>query len=402
MAETYKNCVIIVAAGRGSRMQTASETAPKQYIKLNDRPVLYHCLSAFNACDEIDAILTVIHPDDSDLYEASVPSGVDKLLAPITGGETRQHSVLNGLIALKQFKPEYVYIHDAARPFISPDIVSEIRKALDLSDGALPALPIADTVKIADRARVINTVPREGLWRAQTPQAFAYDQILEAHTAALEQIDKVQFTDDASIAEWYGLTVDLIHGHEELRKLTTSEDLEWARNHLEVKNMAKIPQGSYRTGVGFDVHAFEEGDYVILCGVSVPHNKALKGHSDADVAMHTLTDALYGSIADGDIGIHFPPSDPQWKGAASHIFLEHAVKRIKERNGIIQNVDLTIMCESPRIGPHSHSMREKLSEIMDLSVDRISVKATTTEKLGFTGREEGIACMATATVWLSE
>ncbi len=383
-------------------MQSDTDTAPKQYLQLADRPVLYHCIQNLAKCDEIDAILVVIHPDDKELYQEAIPKDCSKLLEPVFGGDTRQHSVLNGLVALQQFTPQQVHIHDAARPFVSERIVAELDKALETSDGALPALPIADTMKIADGMRVINTVPREGLWRAQTPQAFEFSRILSAHEAAHEKIDTIQFTDDASIAEWYGLTVSLVQGHENLRKLTTPDDLNWARGHLMRENMSSMPQGLFRTGSGFDVHAFEDGEHVVLCGVKIPHDKALKGHSDADVAMHALTDALYGSIADGDIGIHFPPSDAQWKGAASHIFLEHAVQRIKERKGVIQNVDITIMCERPKIGPHNVVMREQLSEIMDLPMDRISVKATTTEKLGFTGREEGIASLATATVWLPE
>ncbi len=406
MDSINKNAVIIVAAGRGSRMQTDNDSSPKQYQTIDDYSILNHCIEAFAALPVVNAILVVIHQDDEVLYQSSIPVNCDKLLSPVLGGAERQQSVLNGLNALIEYAPENVYIHDAARPFISADIMNSLSAALETSDGALPGLPVADTLKhVGDDGQVNKTIPRTSLWRAQTPQAFAYNKILEAHRAAATEASGQPFTDDASIAEWHGLSVVMVEGSEDNRKITTREDLDWARKHLNWKQMEhkmQQPQGSYRTGSGFDVHAFTEGDHVVLCGVKIPHNKALKGHSDADVAMHALTDALYGSIADGDIGVHFPPSDPQWKGVASHIFLEHAVERVKLRNGVIQNIDITIMCEQPKIGPNSEAMRNKLSEIMGLPVDRISVKATTTEKLGFTGRQEGIASMATASVWLPE
>ncbi|MGH1351479.1 MAG: bifunctional 2-C-methyl-D-erythritol 4-phosphate cytidylyltransferase/2-C-methyl-D-erythritol 2,4-cyclodiphosphate synthase [Methyloligellaceae bacterium] len=400
MDSKIRNIVIIVAAGRGSRMQTDSGSDPKQYLQLAGKTILNHCISSLASVSFVDAILTVIHPDDKELYYSSIPSDCDKLLPPAFGGRERQQSVLNGLQAITKHNPENVYIHDAARPFITPDIMQSLLHALGKADGALPGVAVADTLKRVKGMQVSETIARDDLWRAQTPQAFNFAKILAAHENAAKNATDIQFTDDASIAEWHGLSVTMVQGSEKIRKLTTLEDLEWAQSKME-QNMQQ-PQGSYRTGSGFDVHAFTEGDHVILCGVNIPHNKALKGHSDADVAMHALTDAIYGAIADGDIGIHFPPSDPQWKGAASHIFLEHAVNQVKKRNGVIQNLDITLMCEEPKIGPNSMAMRNKLAEIMDFPVDRISVKATTTEQLGFTGRREGIACMATVSVWLPE
>ncbi len=404
MDSKYKNIVIIVAAGRGSRMQADHSSSPKQYLKIGEQTILNHCINSLASIEFVNAILPVIHPDDEEMYYSSIPSDCDKLLPPVFGGTERQQSVLNGLQTLTDYNPENVYIHDAARPFITSDIMLSLLDALDKADGTLPGVAVADTLKRVEGTQVIDTIERNHLWRAQTPQAFKFQKILAAHESAAINATDVKFTDDASIAEWHGLSVEMVQGNENIRKLTTPEDLEWARQQQEgqLEQNMQQPQGSYRIGSGFDVHAFTDGDRVVLCGVKIPHDKSLKGHSDADVAMHALTDAIYGAIADGDIGIHFPPSDPQWKGAASHIFLEHAVNRVRERNGVIQNLDITLMCETPKIGPNSLAMRNKLAEIMNFPVDRISVKATTTEQLGFTGRREGIACMATVSVWLPE
>ncbi len=399
MDQSLNNCVLIVAAGRGERMKETGVQEPKQYIRLDSHTILHHCINSFATMNKIDAILIVIHPDDKQLYQASIPKNCDKLLPPVYGAETRQASVLNGLVELSKYNPQKVLIHDAARPFIDHATIDKTLNTLETHKAALVAIPLSDTLKKAnDRNTVKLTIPRSGLWRAQTPQAFQFADIYSAHKLVIEKAKDIDFTDDASIAEWANIDVQLIQGSETNRKITLPEDLDWARNILELKRMQY--QKSIRMGSGFDVHAFEEGDNVILCGINIPHNKSLKGHSDADVAMHALTDALFGAMSDGDIGTHFPPSDTQWKGAASDQFLRYAVERLRERSGMIQNVDITIICEKPKISPHSYVMRENLSNIMDLPIDRISVKATTTEKLGFTGRSEGIASMATATISL--
>ena len=352
--------------------------------------------------DIIDKIIVVIHPDDKALYSSAIPLQTDKLLEPVYGGETRQKSVYNGLKALSELNPLNVLIHDAARPFLLAGSVFNLIHELENSSGALLAIPLADTLKKVNLENnlVNKTIPRFNLWRAQTPQAFNYKSIIEAHEKAALELSLEEFTDDASIAEWYGLDVKVVMGSDDSRKLTTPEDLVWAQQLLEAKNMRN--RSSIRIGSGYDVHAFEEGDSVILCGHSIPFNKSLKGHSDADVAMHALTDAIFGALADGDIGSHFPPSDPQWKGAASDQFLKYAVNRVLERSGSIQNLDVTIICEAPKVGPHREVMRENLSRIMDLDIKRISVKATTSERLGFTGREEGIASMATVAILLPD
>lgn len=387
------NAVIIVAAGRGTRAAGASEK-PKQYAEIGGKAVLTRSIEAFLAHPDVHTVLAVIHPDDEDLYYTATASlGSPKLLSPVAGGSNRQQSVLAGLEALLPDAPANVLIHDAARPFITAPIIDRVLRALDDSTGVLAAVPLSDTLKAEKNGEVARTISRDGLWRAQTPQAFRYAEILEAHRAAASEAGQ-EFTDDASIAEWRGLDVALVLGAERNIKLTTREDFDLAALFLSGGRKAM----EVRTGTGFDVHAFEPGDQVILCGVTVPHDGKLAGHSDADVGLHALTDALLGAIGAGDIGQHFPPSDPQWKGADSSLFLSRTAGLLRESGARIVNVDVTLICERPKIGPHAAAMRARIGEILGIGAGRVSVKATTTEGLGFTGRREGIAAMASATV----
>jgi len=394
--------VVIVAAGRGSR--AASARGVKQYVDLGGETVLARAASAFLVHPAVGRVQVVIHRDDAELYHAAMASvACRKLAPPVTGGETRQESVRLGLEAIERAGGfDAVLIHDAARPFITGDQISAVIRALGNADGAILAIPVVDTLKRAEAGRdvIVATVPRAGLWRAQTPQGFSLDAILAAHRAAAAS-GREDFTDDASIAEAAGLDVVFVAGEEGNFKITDLSDLARAEQELSGMTHGFESRGfEQRTGTGFDVHAFAEGDHVVLCGIAIPFEKALSGHSDADVAMHALTDALYGAIADGDIGFHFPPSEPRWKGAASAMFLEHARDRVAARGGRIVNVDVTIICEAPKVGPHRDAMRARLAEILALDVGRVAVKATTTEQLGFAGRREGIAAMASATVAL--
>ena len=295
-----------------------------------------------------------------------------------------------GLESLVDLNPDVVLIHDGARPMIDAGTISRVITALDTHSGVIPALPVADTLKRGQDGIITDTVNRAGLWRAQTPQGFVFKEILEAHRAAAAG---PELTDDAMVLEQAGHKVALVAGTEENVKITTFDDL--ARVSTRQNS-----QGDFCTGNGFDVHCFEEGDGVWLCGVRVPHSHGLKGHSDADVALHALTDAILGAIAAGDIGHHFPPSDNRWRGMESHVFLTHAVNLVQGLGGRITHVDVTIICERPKVGPYRPAMQDRLAELLRLNAGRISVKATTTEGLGFTGRQEGIAAQATATVWL--
>ena len=385
---------LIVAAGRGAR---AGAGGPKQYRPLGEETVIAHTLRAFLAHPAVDAVRVVIHRDDHDLYRDAVApiAGDPKLLPPVEGGAERQDSVRLGLDSLVEATPKKVLIHDAARPFVDQAVIARVCDALDVHQGAIAALPVFDTIKKADGGDapcIDATVPRDRLWRAQTPQGFHFDKIVAAHAAAAGG----QFTDDAAVAEAAGLSVQLTQGSPDNMKITQADDFGMAEILLGRRTMTF----EFRSGQGFDVHQFEQGSKVTLCGVDISHDKKLKGHSDADVGMHALTDALLGAIGAGDIGDHFPPSDPQWKGAASDIFLRKAAELIADRHGAIANCDVTLICEEPRIGPHRDAMRAALAEILQIDIDRISVKATTTEKLGFTGRGEGIAAMASASVRL--
>ncbi len=374
---------LIVAGGRGIR---AGGGVPKQYRPLAGVSVLRRTVERFAAHAEIDGICVVIHPDDHALYDAAM-DGLS-LLPPVHGGATRQESCRNGLEALEPRAPTNVLIHDAARPFVDADTVSRVIEALSVElPAVLAAMPVADTLKRTDRANNVEaTVDRTDLWRAQTPQGFRYDAILSAH----QQQAGRNHTDDAAVAEAAGLPVAITLGNAENIKVTTSEDFAYGERLLGAADL--------RTGTGFDVHPFEDGDHVMLCGVAIPHNQGLAGHSDSDVGLHALTDALLGTVGAGDIGAHFPPSDPQWHGADSAVFLEHAVRLVGERGGAIRHVDLTLICEAPKVGPHREAMRARLAEILSLDIERVSVKATTTDGLGFLGRGEGIAAQAAATV----
>jgi 2-C-methyl-D-erythritol 4-phosphate cytidylyltransferase/2-C-methyl-D-erythritol 2,4-cyclodiphosphate synthase len=378
-------CVaLVVAAGRGHRF---GGDVPKQYRALAGRPVVRHALAALTAHPQIDAVRPVYHPDDAALFAAAA-DGLT-VMDPVNGGATRQESVLFGLESLDGAAPEMVLIHDAARPFVDAAMVSRTLTALEGAPGAVPAMPVRDTLKRAEAGHVVETVDRQGLWRAQTPQGFRFAEILAAH----RRLAGEQLTDDAAVAERAGLAVAVVDGSEDNLKITTEDDLKRAERMIG-------GGGTVRTGFGFDVHRFGPGDGVRLCGVTVPFDQALAGHSDADVALHALTDALLGAIGAGDIGDHFPPTDDRWRGAASDIFLRHAAALVAAAGGVINNVDLTIVCERPRIGPHRTAMVDSLADILRLSADRIGVKATTTEGLGFTGRQEGIAAQAVATVHL--
>jgi 2-C-methyl-D-erythritol 4-phosphate cytidylyltransferase/2-C-methyl-D-erythritol 2,4-cyclodiphosphate synthase len=364
---------IITAAGRGTR---AGGDLPKQWQMLAGRPVLAHTLEAFAG---FRRVLT-IHPDDRARAQALGPD-----LELVEGGATRADSVHNALRALAGSGVTRVLIHDGARPLVPASVIANVLTALDDHAGAAPALPISDALWRGDAGLVTGTQNRTGLFRAQTPQGFRYDDILAAHAA-----HPGNAADDVEVARAAGLTVAIVEGHEDNLKLTYPQDFQRAEAILKGRRM------DIRLGNGYDVHAFTDGDHVWLCGVKVPHTRALLGHSDADVGMHALTDAIYGALAMGDIGRHFPPSDPQWKGAASAIFLRHAMGLVAERGFRLANCDVTLVCERPKIGPHAEAMRAALAEIMGVEMDRISVKATTSERLGFTGREEGIAALATA------
>ena len=388
-AKQPKVIALIVAAGSGSRM---GQDLPKQYLRLGGKTVLRHSLETFRNHPRIAGVRVVINESLRDLYDAAV-FGLD-LMAPVAGGRKRQDSVRLGLESLAGEHPDLVLIHDAARPFIDAGIIDRTIDTLAAHDGALVAVPVVDTLKRgadADGATFSGvTVDRSGLWRAHTPLGFRFAPLLHAHRAAATG---PEMTDDAAVAEAAGLKVALVMGHENNFKITAPADLERAERMMS-------QQMEYRTGNGFDVHRLIPGDGVIMCGVTIPYHQKLEGHSDADVGMHALTDAILGAIGAGDIGQHFPPSDPQWRGAASWKFLAHAAKLVADKGGRIAHCDITLICEQPKVGPHRGAMAAKLAEILGLTIDRVSVKATTTEKLGFTGRGEGIAAQATATVAL--
>jgi 2-C-methyl-D-erythritol 4-phosphate cytidylyltransferase / 2-C-methyl-D-erythritol 2,4-cyclodiphosphate synthase len=381
---------LIVAGGRGIR---AATSIPKQYMPVGGMPVLARTVGVFVDHPGIKFVSVVIAASDREQYEATFPSEHPKLTPPVEGGDTRQQSVHNGLRALRRVAPARVLIHDAVRPFVSAAVVSDVISALDQQPGAISAVPLSDTLKRAGADLVVaGTAERSGLWRAQTPQGFHYDAILAAHEAAAAA-GRFDLTDDAAVAELYGMSVVIVPGSEFNRKLTTRDDLAMADQSLMIAP-------DLRTGQGFDVHRFAPGDHVWLCGLRLDHTHALEGHSDADVALHALTDALFGAIGESDIGTVFPNSDPQWKGAPSHIFLAEAARRVRAKGGTIGNVDITIVCETPKVAPHREAMRARVAAILEIDPGRVAVKATTTEGLGFTGRREGIAALATATVVL--
>ena len=377
-----KTAAIIVAAGRGTR---AGGDISKQWQYVAGRPIAAWTLDRFRVCGHVSTIILVLHQDDimRDIEGISF-DGITRIL----GGETRNASVLCGLKEAQKQGFDQVLIHDVARPCVSDTVIDGVITALNTAKGAAPGLQVTDALWTHDRGQVSGTQDRSTLMRAQTPQGFHLAPLLEAHLA-----HKGDAADDVEIARAANIPVQIVPGSEDNIKVTTPED--FARAARILKGQAAM---DIRVGNGYDVHRFGDGDHVILCGVKVPFNRSLQGHSDADVGMHAVTDAIYGALADGDIGQHFPPSEAQWKGAASDIFLRHAVSRATERGYTISNVDCTLVCEFPKIGPVAIQMREKMAEIMGLDVERVSLKATTSEKLGFTGRGEGIAALATATL----
>lgn len=386
--------IIIVAAGRGERAGSSVE-GPKQYRRIGGRPVIAHTIGGFLAWPRTGRIVAVIHPDDTTFFAQAMEGLSGGAAVDICfGGRTRQQSVLAGLRALSGQGITHVMIHDAVRPFFDEDLLERIFAGIEAGETCLlPAMPVTDTLKRADAAGlVVETVSRADLYGAQTPQTFAYDAIVAAHEAAARS-GRDDFTDDASIAEWAGLAVRLVEGSPDNVKLTLQRDIAMADAKLTRQSLPDV-----RTGNGYDVHQLVPGDGVTLCGIFIAHDQKLKGHSDADVALHALTDALLATCGAGDIGDHFPPSDPQWKGAPSRIFLEHAADIVRRAGGTIMNADISLIAEAPKIGPHRQAMREKLADILSISLDRCSVKATTNETIGFVGRREGIAAIATASV----
>jgi 2-C-methyl-D-erythritol 4-phosphate cytidylyltransferase / 2-C-methyl-D-erythritol 2,4-cyclodiphosphate synthase len=388
MTNTQRTAAILVAAGRGLR---AGAGGPKQYRTIGGRTVIHRALAAFAEHPEVAIVQPVVNPDDIAAFNAAVSD--QRYALPVNGGATRQGSVLAGLEALVPHQPDIVLIHDAARPFVSAEVISRAIQAANKTGAAIPVVPVTDTIKQVTASGDITATPdRAALRIAQTPQTFKFDVILDAHRRAARE--RSDFTDDAAIAEWAGLTVTTFEGDVANMKLTTPEDF--------VREEARLAAalGDIRTGTGYDVHAFGDGDHVWLCGLRVPHTKGFLAHSDGDVGLHALVDAVLGALADGDIGSHFPPSDMKWKGASSDQFLKYAIERVIARGGRIANLEVTMICERPKIGPLRDPMRARIAEISGVDISRIAVKATTSERLGFTGREEGIAATASATIRL--
>lgn len=379
MSQPPRIAALIVAAGTGSR---AGGGLPKQYRPVSGKPMLSHSVERLLMHPAIGEVRVIIHPDHADLYAGAVCARVTpsiengKMGAPIFGGAERADSVRAGLAAITA---DYVLVHDAARPFISHAVIDRLLEKLDATTGVVPSLAVADTVRRHTNGSW-QEVPRDGLQRIQTPQAFPHAQLLAAH--------KGNVTDEAAAWLAAGHTLAYVEGEERLRKMTTQADIESAITRR------------IATGTGFDVHRFVPGEHVIIGGVTIPHTHKLDGHSDADVALHALTDALLGALGEGDIGAHFPPSDARWKGADSTIFVAEALRLVRERGGNVQHVDVTIICEAPKIGPHRDTMRQRIANLLAVPLAYVSVKATTTEQLGFTGRREGIAAQAIATLSL--
>jgi 2-C-methyl-D-erythritol 4-phosphate cytidylyltransferase / 2-C-methyl-D-erythritol 2,4-cyclodiphosphate synthase len=380
---------VVVAAGRGFR---AGGEGPKQYREIGGEPVIRTSLKGLASHPGIAMVQPVIHPDDIDLFRAAA-AGLG-VLEPVLGGATRQASVRAGLEALSPRRPDLVLVHDAARPFASAALIARGIAAAGASGAAIPAIAVADTVKTVDAFGVVTgTLERAHLRLVQTPQAFGFATLLAAHERA-RAAGREDFTDDSALVEWAGIKVSTFEGEAANVKLTTADDF------VRVGATELAALADVRTGSGYDVHAFGPGDHVTLGGVRIAHSQGLSGHSDADVVLHALVDAILGALADGDIGVHFPPSDPQWRGASSDRFLAFAIERLRARKGRIAHLDVNVICEAPRIGPHRDAMRQRIAEIAGIDVTRVAVKATTSEKLGFIGRSEGMAAFATATVRL--
>lgn len=378
---------LIVSAGRGHRL---GGEIPKQYLPLAGKSVLSRTIEAFSSHPSVDFVRVVIHPDDETFYRDAV--GGLELLEPVLGGAERQDSVRLGLESLAELGAGKVLIHDSVRPFVDHELISRVIDSISDENGVIPAVAVSDTLKRGTNGTVVETVDRRELWRVQTPQGFPFTGILEAHRRAAGEV----LTDDAAVAEAAGLSVRIVDGAEQNIKITRQEDM------TQAERLLSTTPGMTRVGTGFDVHRFKDGDFVTICGVKIAHSHSLEGHSDADVGLHALTDAILGAIGGGDIGIHFPPSDPQWQDAPSDIFLRHAVDQVAVLGGRIQNLDITIICEAPRIAPHREAMIEQVAAITGLKSQQINLKGTTTEKLGFTGRGEGIAAQAIAAVFLPD
>jgi 2-C-methyl-D-erythritol 4-phosphate cytidylyltransferase / 2-C-methyl-D-erythritol 2,4-cyclodiphosphate synthase len=380
---------VVVAAGRGFR---AGGEGPKQYREIGGEPVIRTSLKGLAGHPGIAMVQPVIHPDDIDLFRAAA-AGLG-VLEPVFGGATRQASVRAGLEALSPRRPDLVLVHDAARPFASAALIARGIAAAGASGAAIPAVAVADTVKTVDASGIVTgTLERAQLRLVQTPQAFGFASLLAAHERA-RAAGREDFTDDSALVEWAGIKVSTFEGEAANVKLTTGDDF------IRVGAAELATLADVRTGSGYDVHAFGPGDHVTLGGVRIAHSQGLSGHSDADVVLHALVDAILGALADGDIGVHFPPSDPQWRGASSDRFLAFAIERLRARKGRVAHLDVNVICEAPRIGPHRDAMRQRIAEIAGIDIGRVAVKATTSEKLGFIGRSEGMAAFATATVRL--
>ncbi len=382
----YRNLetvALIVSAGRGRRI---SGKTPKQYLPLGGETILSKTARAFINHKKIDAVRIVIHPDDRDLYDAA--TGGLNLLSPVYGGPERQDSVRNGLESLEELSPLNVLIHDSVRPFVSHSLIDRILNMLLDGKGCIPGVPIMDAIKLIDDGKIVKSLERSNIWRVQTPQGFPFDQILAAHRSLIGN----NLADDAAVAEAYGLSVVVVQGLLDNEKITNKEDLEKAMQ----KHSLKFPD--IRVGNGYDVHRFSKGDFVTICGIKIPFSFGLEGHSDADVGLHALTDAILGALGKGDIGEYFPSTDEQWRNASSHIFLRHAGEVLSSMNASVQNLDITIICEVPKISPYRDEMKNNICEILSISPSRVNVKGKTNETLGFIGRKEGIAAQATATI----
>ena len=382
----YRNLetvALIVSAGRGRRI---SGKTPKQYLPLGGETILSKTARVFINHKKIDAVRIVIHPDDQDLYDAAM-SGLN-LLSAVHGGAERQDSVRKGLESLEELNPLNVLIHDSVRPFVSHTLIDRILNLLQDGKGCVPGLPIMDAIKMVDDGQIVKSLERPKTWRIQTPQGFRFTQILAAHRSHIGN----NLADDAAVAEAYGLSVDVVQGLLDNEKITNKDDLEKAMQ----KHSLKKPD--IRVGNGYDVHRFSKGDFVTICGIKIPFSFGLEGHSDADVGLHALTDAILGALGKGDIGEYFPSTDGQWKNASSDIFLKHAGEILSSMNGSVQNLDITIICEEPEISPYRDEMKNNVSAILSISPSRVNVKGKTNEALGFIGRKEGVAAQATATI----
>lgn len=383
---------VIVAGGNGLR---AGGELPKQYQLIGGKPVIWWTLKSFIDHPAISHVQAVVGQGHEELFTTATQGWA--LPKFVYGGATRQDSCRIGINACAGIEPTKVLIHDAARPFVSAWLISDILAALDLHPAIVPGLAVVDTMKYAPNGVITKTVDRNALWFVQTPQGFAFDKIMSAHRRA-EKESVSGLTDDAAVAEASGLEVRIIPGELRNKKLTTSQDIKIANAEMMLKHLTEKPD--VRTGQGIDFHIFGEGNLVTLCGVAVPHSHKLKGHSDADVALHALTDAILGAIGEGDIGVHFPPSDQKWKNANSSIFVAKAMSLLAARGGVVANADITILAEAPKISPHLAAMKAVVSQLLQISVDRIAIKATTTETMGAIGRREGMAAFATVTIRL--